>query len=422
MLSKKLRKLSIKEDEKNGAQEEDEINNNNEIKNQEIIIVNVDNKSESDEEEINIGSQSLHESKYLKTKPKPIFNVDPNSIQIYTYTIDTKPKSNYSYESYDNNNIQNIMNKYNSNISNYGNKNENKTYQIYDPSIEEIKDKYQIKNIKRNILEKEVKPSYRYIPGTYRNNLSYNLNNTFNVKKNINKHFYIKNNKQNNYFNYGPIYNYERAKEIKNYIISTNNENGINKKNISEYKISNPYNTINNKTYYLSEKEEDIPINQEKNNSIEVSSPLNKTYIRKDYPNLYYFNYYKKFSSLDNDKNEINNRKIYSVERPRRLRKNKEIRRNVYNSINNIENSKSCSYKKNNSMIGSRNNNNDIYDNNLCGDSHLNSFLLRNNNKKENVQNSYIINDVENLYQYYPSYNKSNGFSGNSSFSKINYY
>ena len=421
MLSKKLRKLSLREEEKNESKEDNDNKNKDEIGNEEIIIVNMENKSES-EEEGEIIQES--KSKYLKTKPQPILNVDPNSIQIINYIIDTKPNSNDSSDNY---NIQNIMNKYNSKILNYDYKYEDKTYQINDnPRIEEIKDKYQIKDIKKNLLEKEVKPTFRYIPGTYRNNHINNLNNTFNEKNNITKPFYEKNKKQNIYFNYGPIYNYERTKEVKNQIISSGDENGINQINISEYKISNPYNTRNNRTYYFSQKRKNISTDKLINDSKDNSSSLNKTDIRKDYPNLYYFNYYQDFNSVNNNKKELHNRKVYSVEKPNRLRKTPEIKKSnlgkkidrpSHSFINNDDN-KSTSYRINNSMIDRTNDNN-----NLNNNGYPNAISLRNYNKNINdIQYSYVINDVDNLFQYYPSYNKSNGFSGNTSLSKINYY
>ena len=49
-----------------------------------------------------------------------------------------------------------------------------------------------------------------------------------------------------------------------------------------------------------------------------------------------------------------------------------------------------------------------------------NSFLLNNYIKKTNERKDYEIKEIDNLFQYYPSYN-SNNFSGNSSFAKLNY-
>ena len=153
-------------------------------------------------------------------------------------------------------------------------------------------------------------------------------------------------------------------------------------------------------------------INNTNNNS-------SKSNIRRNYPNLYYFNNNtNSYNKMDN-RNQKNTRKIYSVERPNRIRNNQQIKRiiNPENyldaSINNRNKNKNLSYNKNNSMIDIKNNKNFI------NNEYNNTYSLRKLNN--NQQYSYIINDTDNLYQYYPSYNKTNGFSGNSSFSKLNY-
>ena len=136
--------------------------------------------------------------------------------------------------------------------------------------------------------------------------------------------------------------------------------------------------------------------------------------------------------SKSRNKIPISRRKIYSVERPNRLGNNEKTRRATLNfeqninslnsSINGENDNDNFKYKsistnrKNNSLFENKNFNE--YNNN----SYSNSFLLNNYMKKANDQQlSYEINNIENLYQYYPSYNKSNRFSGNSSFAKINY-
>ena len=112
MLSKKWRKLSVKENEQNSENEEEK--KDEEVENKEIIIVNVDNASKSEEEEEEINNESKDEkdlkvkSIHLKTKPKPIINVDPTSIQITNYRVENKPKLNR----FNNDNIDDIMNRY----------------------------------------------------------------------------------------------------------------------------------------------------------------------------------------------------------------------------------------------------------------------------------------------------------------------
>ena len=458
MLNNKWRKLKKNENDNNSLKEERKIE---EVEKKEIIIVNMDNKSESDiekdeiekeqkeEEEKNNESKSEKnfKNRYLKTKPKPIININPSSIQIRNYIVDIKRKTNY----YDNNqnNIENIINKYNPKISNnYKNENINndkKTYRRDETSnIDDIRNKYQKKNI---ILTNNSKPLNKYISGsyTYRNNPPNKLNNTYTYRDKRNNPFIGSNFRNHNiYYNYGPIYNYERTKELKNQIISSIIPHKENNKDNSDNNLLNQYNSEDRKTYYYSivdKKNNNNPTKIINNPNIE-----NKSDIRKDYPNLYYFNDYKNnISRIDknhnnsntipeninksrNNKIPINMRRNYSVERPNRLKKNEKIRKIAFNlekklemdysnnSINNSKNNSNKNIRRNNSMIENNKNINEF------NKSYSNSFLLNNYIKNGNSQRfSYEINDIDNLYHYYPSYNKSNGFSGNSTFTKLNY-
>ena len=307
--------------------------------------------------------------------------------------------------------------------------------------------------MKENTLSKNPKYINKYIPGSYsyRNNPPNKLNNTYTNRdqKKIKNNPFIGNNfrNQNTYYNYGPIYNYERTKEIKNQMITSAISHKEDNKDNSERNINilNQYNSEDRKTYYYS-------VMDKKNNNNPtkiINNPNiinNKSDIRRDYPNLYYFNDYKSnnISKIHKNKNNsntipennksrninipINPKRNYSVERPNRLKKNEKIRRIAFNldkklemdylnnSINNSRNNSINNNRRNNSMIE---NNKKI---NEFDNSYSNSFLLNNYIKNGNSQRfSYEINDIDNFYQYYPSYNKSNGFSGNSCFAKLNY-
>ena len=104
------------------------------------------------EEENNNESKEEKQLKsiYLQKRPQPIIKVDPNSIQITNYKVETSIEPNSSYNDY---NIEEIKKRYIPRISydyNFNNKyEENKTYQINNtPSLDEIKNKYEIKNEK----------------------------------------------------------------------------------------------------------------------------------------------------------------------------------------------------------------------------------------------------------------------------------
>ena len=460
----------MKENEKNSVDEEEE--NKEEIENKEIIIVNMDDISKSEEEEEKEKEEKEEKeeiideykkeedfkknTKYLKTKPKPLINVDPNSIQFINYKVENKPKTNnYNLDNY---NIEDIMNRYsNNNIIENKYEDKYKTYQIYDtPSINEIRNKYQIKNIKQNFLQNDSQNSnsYRYIPGTYRNKPSYNLNNNYNENNNKNNNnenndnsiYLNKYRKQNTYYNYGPIYNYERKKDIKNQILSANNEENSND---IKYKVSNPYSSPTRRTYYMSPKDKYVVPGKIINTTNDNTYNANKSNIRRNYPNLYYFNSNENsiinktynnnpnepINKSRNNKIQIDTRKVYSVERPNRVRNSqqiRQIRRTTLNpeqkdnyldsSINNRNEKRNLSYNKNNSMFEINKNKDNNLINNEYNNSYSNSFLIRKLNNGNNQQTySYVINDIDNLYQYYPSYNQSNGFSGNSTFSKLNY-
>ncbi len=190
MLSKKWRKLPLKENLKTSLEEEEK---NDEKNKKEIIIVdiNTDDRSEpkkeeekekeknkNSKEEININSFHLYK------KPQPIIQIDPTSIQTTKYKIENNIRPNYSYNNY---NIEEIKKRYSPRLYN----NENITYQINDinPSFEEIKNRY-INKRNLNIMSKapENLKSDKYMPRTYRNN-----NTTYGLYNNDNKAYKISN-------------------------------------------------------------------------------------------------------------------------------------------------------------------------------------------------------------------------------------
>jgi hypothetical protein len=98
MITKKCHKLE------NTLKEEDEKNNkeeNNEPK--EILIVDVNNNLEESEEEKEEkegeeqNEKSINYSKIKLSKPKPILNVDSNSINFTDYQVNDNKYSNYNY-------------------------------------------------------------------------------------------------------------------------------------------------------------------------------------------------------------------------------------------------------------------------------------------------------------------------------------
>ena len=450
MLTKKWHKLSIKEEENNTLKEE-ENKNEKEKENKEIIIVyinDINSNKEIEEKEKELEEEK--KEKKLKIKPKPILKVDLNSIKIIQYKIENKEIPNNKNKNNHNYDISKIMNRYNSKKNNYKNDdykkddkykiNKNK-YQIYETSnINEIKNKYIIN-------DKDSLPISKYIPGSYRNSFNYNLNNGNNTynEKNKNENEDIR---QNTYYNYGPIYNYER-KKYKNENISDKNDKNEKDKKVSDilrYKISNPYN--NKKTYYISPKNKfiipdeilnDTNNTSDNNNTYKDSFISKKEEIKKNYPNLFFnkndnnslrnINNISENNNLKNDLNIKNIRKNFTVERQNRKRNYVQITRAIFSNERRIDNldsfndnldNKNKYIKKNNSMalINNYYKNNDF---NFNNNNYFNSLLIKNPNYDNNSQYSYIINDSDNIYQYYPSYNKSNGFSGNSTFSKLNF-
>lgn len=394
MLSKKWRKLPLNEDKKASLETEEEKNEEKNKKEIIIVDINFDDKSEpireekkelnnNSKEEININSF------HLLKKPQLILKVDPNSIQSTKYKIENSFKPNNSYNIY---NIEEIKKRYNPRKS-YDymytkNNNENRTYQINDsrPSFEEIKNKY-IK--KENKISKDPKDSksYNYILGTYRNNLNCSLNN--------------------------------------------NDDNPI-------YKISNPYNEP--KIYYMHTKNTCMPLsspNTITNNMKKDSYIVNKDNLKREYPNLYYFNNTTRNNNINNIIDDYNKardekkniRKYYSVERPNSSNYNDNFKRIGFNSLkdnlnssninNGFDNNRSLINRRNYSTLDvkrNRNDNNTISYN--YNENNLNRLLLNTYNNNQRL--SYIINDIDNLCQYYPSYNQKNNFSGRSFYSKYN--
>jgi len=342
MLSKKWHKLyekneeTVKEEEKNGEKEDYN----------EVIIVNMnDDNSEIEKEDTNEDKNLKINSIKLKAKPKVILNVDPNSIKITDYQIENNIDQNYGDK------IKDVINKYSYKIpSNYQDNN----------IINEIKNKYQI-NKMENSLSKENNYLSRYIP--------YNLSSRSN---HLNK---------NKYYNYGPIYNYERKKDKINGIKEEEKE--IKNSNTIEYKISNPYD--NRKDNFIL------------TNNNEFS---NKRELRKDYPNLYYFNNILKSDISLDYKNYFNSNQDLSVQRTNRKEDNQYIKNS--NFINDIHNN---IIKRNNSI-------NEIKKMNSYNipDYKHKSYLFKKNNEYNRDYN-YIINDTENIYQYYQPYTRFNSIS-----------
>ena len=97
MITKKCHKLQNTLKEENEKNDEDD---NNDQK--EILIVDVNNNLEESEEEKEGDEQienSINDSKYRLSKPKPILNVDTNSINFTDYQVND---NKYSYNNYPN--------------------------------------------------------------------------------------------------------------------------------------------------------------------------------------------------------------------------------------------------------------------------------------------------------------------------------
>ena len=369
MLSKKWHKLSEKEEESL----KEEKNNEDKEDYNEIIIINMsDDSSENEKEKEDINEDKSKNLKInsikLKSKPKAILNVDPNSIKITEYYIENNIEENYDDK------LKEVINKYSRNMSN--------KYQDNNiiPNINEIKNKYQI-NKMENTLSKENNYLSKYIPGM--NNISYNIN-------------YLNKSKNNKYYNYGPIYNYERKKDKISKLKEEEKE--IKNSNTIEYKISNPYDNIAKENFIL-------PIN----NQLSFSS---RAEIRKNYPNLYYFNNILKNDILDPlylhqySNNNQNKRVDLSSQRSNRKGSNQYIKN--LNLINENPDLKFSNKEENKYFIKRNNSINEINkmnSYNISDDKH-NSYLFKKNNDY-NREYSYIINDTENLFQYYQPYNNS---------------
>ena len=369
MLSKKWHKLSEKEEESL----KEEKNNEDKEDYNEIIIINMsDDSSENEKEKEDINEDKRKNLKInsikLKSKPKAILNVDPNSIKITEYYIENNIEENYDDK------LKEVINKYSHNMSN--------KYQDNNiiPNINEIKNKYQI-NKMENTLSKENNYLSKYIPGM--NNISYNIN-------------YLNKSKNNKYYNYGPIYNYERKKDKISKLKEEEKE--IKNSNTIEYKISNPYDNIAKENFIL-------PIN----NQLSFSS---RAEIRKNYPNLYYFNNILKNNILDPlylhqySNNNQNKRVDLSSQRSNRKGSNQYIKN--LNLINENPDLKFSNKEENKYFIKRNNSINEINkmnSYNISDDKH-NSYLFKKNNDY-NREYSYIINDTENLFQYYQPYNNS---------------
>ena len=236
MITKKCHKLE------NTLKEEDEKNNeeeNNEPK--EILIVDVNNNLEEDEEEKDAkegddqNEKSINYSKSKLSKPKPILNIDSNSINITDYQVNDNNNiySNYNYSNYNypstrynfytgssyylpksysfycNSNYNNGFRNTNSNFNNlassndytyryknnnnypYSNNNDNNsiTYSFYSQqkpnnlrsrSFVKLKNKYNIddNNNLRNSKENNLSISQRSLPYRYNDGTQNNFNPT----------------------------------------------------------------------------------------------------------------------------------------------------------------------------------------------------------------------------------------------------
>jgi hypothetical protein len=354
------------------------------------------------------------------------------------YKVENIIKPSYSYK---NKFIEEIKKKYNQRKS----KDENskkmcslkKTYQVFNNKhyLDESKNNYENKDFKEKILFKETIP-HKYTSGLYRNNSYYNLKKP--PESNIKKHYY----------NYGPIYSYERSKELKIQNISpikskkekeNEKENGKEENEVSIYKISNPYKE--QKTYCMQTK--NIYSKPTNNNTQIDLMTLNKSNLNREHSDIYYNKNEENkenndYINVDNNNISINGvknlKKNMSVERPNLSRnKTNHIKKlffaeseNLNSSLNNISNNTYINNNNNNnslinrrnySTLDVRNNNNDInYNNNIYyRNSYSNSFLLNNYKKHQKV--SY----TDKLSQYSAPVIKTNDFSENSFFKKLNY-
>jgi len=352
MLNKKWHKFSEKNEDtlKEDNKEKEDYN--------EVIIINMnDDNSESEKEKEDINEDKsknlIINSIKLKAKPKAILNVDPNSIKITEYYIEN------NIGKINNDKLKDVINKYSYKMSN------NYQFNNIIPEINEIKNKYQINKLE-NTLSKENNYLSKYIPGM--NNISYNSN-------------------YNKYYNYGPIYYYERKKDKISKLKEEEKE--IKNSNTIEYKILNPYDNNTKENFFI----------------YNHLSFTDRTEIRKNYPNLNYFNNILKNNNLEPFYLHQNSNKRVDLSSQRSNRKGNEQYIKNSNFINEIPDLKFNNKEENKYFIKRNNSINKI--------NKINSYNISDYNKKNNDYNreySYIINDTGNLYQYYQPYNNSKNY------------
>jgi len=295
MLAKKCHKLE------NTLKEENEKNNdddNNELK--EILIVDANNNLEENEEEKEDDEQndkSLNDSKYRLSKPKPILNVDTNSINFtdyqvndnkYSYNIYPNPKYNFytgrgssyympkSYSSYYN--FSNGLK--NDNISNnkYNNLASSKDY-LYNYKNNNIPYKLNRNNsyIGYDISRNNNNNNYPYADNTDNHSLTYSF--YLNQKpNNVRSNSYIKS--QNNYNN-----------DENRYNLRNSNSNKF--LTISQRLKPNKYNIETQNNYYPTKERVTYVLNNYRNSIGSTISNRNNTFraYNKSIPNNLNYNY-----------------------------------------------------------------------------------------------------------------------------------
>ena len=264
MITKKCHKLQNTLKEENEKNDEDD---NNDQK--EILIVDVNNNLEESEEEKEGDEQienSINDSKYRLSKPKPILNVDTNSINFTDYQVND---NKYSYNNYPKN--DSIINNHFNNLAS------NKDYSY---------------NYKNNNIPYKLNRNNSYIGyNIFRNN-----NNDYPYANNTDNHsltysFYLQQ-KPNN----GRSSSYIKSQNNFNFNDDENrynlkNSNSNNYLSISQRIKPNKYKIDTQNIYYPTKERVTYVLNNYKNNIGSTVNNKNNTYRASNKSIPYNLNY-----------------------------------------------------------------------------------------------------------------------------------
>ena len=296
MITKKCHKLQNTLKEENEKNDEDD---NNDQK--EILIVDVNNNLEESEEEKEGDEQienSINDSKYRLSKPKPILNVDTNSINFTDYQVNDNKNS---YNNYPNPRY----NFYTGRGSSYYIP---KSYSFYRNSNSNngLKNDSIINNHFNNLASNK-DYSYNY----KNNNIPYKLNRNnsyigYNISRNNNNDYPYANNTDNHSLTYS-FYLQQKPNNGRSssYIKSQNNfnfnddENRYNLKNsnsnnylsISQRIKPNKYKIDTQNIYYPTKERVTYVLNNYKNNIGSTVNNKNNTYRASNKSIPYNLNY-----------------------------------------------------------------------------------------------------------------------------------